>query len=108
MRSKKPQRNDIVLIDVGFGKTPIIHRIIACPDDTIRIRNRIVTVNGERIDFSTSDTFESKTVVVPNEAYYHKGDNPNSYLGIVSSNQILGKIVYVSGGPKKTKDEQKQ
>ena len=37
--SNPPQRNDIVLFRVEFGSTPLIHRIIACSYDTIRIDN---------------------------------------------------------------------
>lgn len=106
--SKEPQRSDIALIKVDFTAIPVVHRIIARENDIIRIGNRAITVNGKRIDFSTVDTFEPKTVVVPKDAYYHKGDNSNSYMGIVSADQILGKIIYVSGGPKNPEDGQKQ
>ena len=101
-RSKEPQRNDVVLFRTDLSSTvPLIHRIIACQNDIVRITDGAVTINEERIDFNTLDTFESKTIVVPIGAYYQKGDNPNSYLGIVYPNQILGKIIYIAGdGPK--------
>ncbi len=97
-RSKEPQRNDIVLIRVNFGTTPLIHRIIACPNDTIRIRNGMMTVNGEKIEFNALDSAKPETITLPKGTYYHKGDNPNSYYDMIHSEQILGKLIYASGG----------
>ena len=97
-RKKKPQRNDIALIRVGFDTIPVIHRIIACPNDTIIIRDGVVQVNGEIIKFNALDTLKPETIVLPKDTYYHKGDNPNSYFDIISSHQILGKAIYISGG----------
>ena len=97
-RSKEPQINDIVLYRTSFSTVPLVHRIIARQNDIVRIKAGAVTVNEERIDFNTLDTFESKTLVIPIGAYYQKGDNPNSYHGIVYLNQILGKIIYIAGG----------
>lgn len=97
-RSRKPQRNDIVLIKLDFGTIPAAHRILACPNDTVRIKDRIVTVNGKRMEFSAIYPAKPETIVLPKGAYFHKGDNPNSYYDIVYSDQILGKLIYVLGG----------
>lgn len=97
-RKKKPQRDDIALIRLNFGTIPAIHRIIACPNDTIKIRDGVLTVNGEKIKFNVLDTVKPKTIVLPKDTYYHKGDNPNSYFDVVDSRQILGKVIYILGG----------
>jgi signal peptidase I len=97
-RKKKPQKNDIALIRIDFDTIPVIHRIIACPNDTIIIRDGVVQVNGEIIKFNALDTVKPETIVLPKDTYYHKGDNPNSYFDVISSRQILGKAIYISGG----------
>ena len=97
-RKKKPQRDDIALIELDFGTIPAIHRIIACPNDKIKSRDGILTVNGEKIKFNALDTVKLETIVLPKDTYYHKGDNPNSYFDVTYSHQILGKAIYILGG----------
>ena len=97
-RSKQPQRRDVALIKINIGTTPMVHRILACQNDVVKIKGGKVTVNDEKIEFDTLDTLETEIIIVPNGAYYHKGDNPNSYHGLIYRDQILGKIIYISGG----------
>ncbi len=100
-RKKEPQRNDIALIRINFSTIPVVHRIIACPNDTIKIINGVVTVNGEKIEFNVLDASKSETIVLPKDTYFHKGDNSNSYYDIAYSNQILGKVIFILGGKPK-------
>jgi len=100
-RSNKPQRNDIALIKLDSLTTPVIHRIIACPNDMVKIENSAVIVNGSDIEFNTLYGASPETIVLKKDMYYHKGDNPNSYFDIISSDQILGKAVCIIGGKPK-------
>jgi signal peptidase I len=100
-RSKQPQRNDIVLFKVDSSIVPLIHRIIACSNDTVTIKDRTVTVNGEKIEFDALNTAMPGTVTLSKGQYYHKGDNPNSYSDVIYSDQILGKLIYTLGGKPK-------
>jgi signal peptidase I len=100
-RFKRPQRGDIALIRLGSTTVPMVHRIIACENDAVKISKNKITVNGQRPDFAAVDGFDSVDTVVPKGSYYHKGDNANSYYGVVRAERILGKIIYVAGGENK-------
>lgn len=97
-RSTGPRIGDIALIMPNFGSMPMVHRIIAKENDTVKIENGVVTMNGQKTAFCSLDNAEPETIVVPQGAFYHKGDNPNSFHGIVYADQILGKVIYISGG----------
>jgi signal peptidase I len=100
--SKQPQKNDLVLMELNFGSIPAIHRIIACPNDVVRIENGVVSVNKKESMFNSIDSTKPKTVILSEDTYYQKGDSPNAYFDIVHSDQILGKAIYVFGGKQKT------
>lgn len=107
----EPQRGDIVVFRFPEDEDKdFIKRIIGLPADRIEIRNKVVWVNGERVDDSAytqrvdpgiiegavnpRDNFGP--VTVPDRSYFVMGDNRDQSLdgrfwGYVSADKIKGK-----------------
>lgn len=108
-----PQNNDIVICeyDSGIDDELFIKRVIACPGDEIDIHYSEeencyrVNVNGNELDedyilepmLSSGDW--QYPLTLSNDEYFVMGDNRNisadsrdSYIGIFSKDEILGKV----------------
>ncbi len=120
---KKPQRYDIIVFRYPEDpKTDYIKRVIGTPGDKIEIRDKVVFVNGKKIEdvaaHFTDDTIipsEMKQarifkggpnkdnfgpILVPEGKWFVMGDNrDNSYdsrfWGFVDENKILGKAMII-------------
>ncbi len=114
-----PQRGDIIVFPFPEDESKeFIKRIIGLPGDTIQIRNKVVLVNGVRLDdkaftqhidpgfieghINPRDNFGP--VTVPEGAYFVMGDNRDQSLdsrfwGFVRVEKISGKavLIYWSG-----------
>lgn len=110
-----PQRGDIIVFRYPEDeKKDFIKRIIGLPGDTIAIRNKVVFVNGRRLNeeaytqhvdpnildglISPRDNFGP--VTVPQESYFVMGDNRDQSLdsrfwGFVKFHKIKGKAFLI-------------
>ena len=112
-----PKKNDVIVF--RYPKEPdkdFIKRVIATPGDTIEIKDKIIFVNGKRIDdkwgyysdqsiapasISPRDNFGP--LKVPKDSYFVMGDNRDRSLdsrfwGIVPKDLLVGRalILYFS------------
>lgn len=106
----EPEVSDIVIVDsVNLGK-PIVKRIIAKGGDTIDIdfEEGIVTVNGQVLqeDYileltKRDEDGQTYPLTIPEGYYFVMGDNRmnsldsrSSAVGLVSEDEIMGKVVF--------------
>lgn len=106
-----PKYGDIVVIKTeAFGDTPIVKRVIAVQGETIDIdfNTGAVSINGKAIveNYINELTRERENfegpITVPPGYVFVMGDNRNastdsrsSYVGLVDTRQILGKVLFV-------------
>lgn len=106
-----PKYGDIVVIKTeAFGDTPIVKRVIAVQGETIDIdfNTGAVSIDGKVIEeeYINEPTRERENfegpVTVPPGYIFVLGDNRNastdsrsSYVGLVDTRQILGKVLFV-------------
>lgn len=100
-----PNFLDIVAIkSKNENNPPIIKRIIAVPNDKLEIKNSQVFVNGHPISepYIKEKMFNNTNInmIIPQNNYFVMGDNRNnsidsrdSSIGLISSDEILGKAV---------------
>lgn len=99
-----PKFLDIIAIkSKNKNNPPIIKRIIASPNDKLEIKNSKVFVNG----CALSEPYIKETmhnsnisIILPKDNYFVMGDNRNNSIdsrdfsiGLISSDEILGKAV---------------
>lgn len=102
---KEPQREEIVVIRHPAETTLDVKRIVALPNESIRIRNGSVYVNGERLKeaYLPSDVLTSPfglgsdEYLINDEHYFVLGDNrrdshDSRFFGAVSKEDILGRV----------------
>lgn len=102
------ERFDIVLAEVKMANSDIeqiaIKRVIGLPNDSIKIENGTVYVNGneiEKYNFPTEDGgLFSETITLKDNEYFLVGDNrQNSYdsrfYGGITKDKIQGKVEYI-------------
>lgn len=102
------ERFDIVLAEVKMANSDIeqiaIKRVIGLPNDSIKIENGTIYVNGneiEKYNFPTEDGgLFSETVTLKDDEYFLVGDNrQNSYdsrfYGGITKDKIQGKVEYI-------------
>ncbi|MDE7169163.1 MAG: signal peptidase I [Mucispirillum sp.] len=114
-----PKHDDIVVFEYPVEPNKdYIKRVIGVPGDEIRIENKIVYRNGEKlepayikyengIDGANDPHDNVETFVVPEDCYFMMGDNRDNsfdsrYWGFVKRDAIVGKalIIYWSWGDK--------
>ena len=102
------ERFDIVLAKVKMANSDIeqiaIKRVIGLPNDSVKIENGTIYVNGneiEKYNYYTEDGgLFSETVTLKDNEYFLVGDNrQNSYdsrfYGGVNKDKIQGKVEYI-------------
>lgn len=106
-----PKRSDIVVCDEtgiedhdSYGiNAPVVKRIIALGDDTVKIENGIIYVNGEILDESEYiNVLPEQTmaeITVPKGKIFVMGDNRRSScdseeFGCVDEDAIIGRVVF--------------
>lgn len=101
------ERFDVVICDTGRTgmESKIIKRIIALPGETIQIREGCVFINGEKLEDAITTKMDyagiaENEIVLSANQYFLLGDNRNGsvdsrfeQLGVVSENQILGRVM---------------
>ncbi|HTD68229.1 MAG TPA: signal peptidase I [Candidatus Limnocylindria bacterium] len=95
--SEKPQRGDVIGLRAPDGDV-LIKRIIGMPGEHLSFDGGVVAINGLRLDepYARSRIAWSNAPVAlgPND-YYVMGDNRAiSVLGPISSDRIIGKVVF--------------
>jgi signal peptidase I len=117
----EPARGDLVIFRAAEGdERPILARIVATPHNELEVKNGIITVNGRR---ATAQPMESNIAEhtdeyshlitlergggpdiesnrIPERQYFVLGDNrgdsrDSRYIGPISRDSILGKVVVV-------------
>ncbi len=51
-----PQRGDIVIFNSKVSKQRLVKRVIGIPGDSVAMHNNMLTVNGQRLDYSMVET----------------------------------------------------
>ena len=89
----------------GLGESYYVKRIIALPNDHIKIRNGNVYLNGEElvedyIPYQLTNSRQPIDMVIPEGYVFVMGDNRDNSIdsrfesmGLISTDDILGKVV---------------
>ncbi len=107
--SGSPQTGDVVvfrteLTDEEGNDKNLIKRVIACPGDTVEIRDGYVYLNGDLLDepylMEQGVSGKMDAMTVPEGMYFCCGDNRavsndsrGSQVGLVAEDDIIGKVV---------------
>ena len=108
---RDPARGDIVVFRFPMDeKRDFIKRVIGLPGDTVEIRNKVVYVNGKRLEdpyvvhrdqnIIPGERDNFGPVTVPEGSYFVMGDNRDGsfdsrFWGFVKREQILGKALVI-------------
>lgn len=104
-RFKNLKRYDVVIVQIDNTemKEKIIKRVVGLPMETVQIVDGYVFINGIRLEDDVVDIkmeyagIASDEIVLAGNEYFLLGDNRNEsndsrYLGVVSQEQILGRV----------------
>lgn len=102
-RISKPKRGEVIVFEAPIGrKADFIKRIIALPQDKIKIENGDVFVNGEKLEEKniTSKTEGNLETILPSDEYFVLGDNRSSSsdsrsFGPIKKDSVKGKVLFV-------------
>ncbi len=98
------KQNDIVVIKKN--KNVIIKRLIGLPNDSI-VLDEYVYINGNKYDDEVIENYGDmpREIELKYNEYYVLGDNKNNSIdsrfneiGIISRDEIVGKIILINGG----------
>ena len=114
----EPRRGDVVVFRFPGASDPLIKRVIGLPGETIALRDKMVYINGKKLDdpwgrhadlrtlppgVSSRDYFGP--VTVPRNQYFVMGDNRDQSYdsrlwnggrgGFVPRRDILGRAVFI-------------
>jgi signal peptidase I len=96
------EQSDIVLVEEnGFN---IIKRVVAMPNDTVKIENGEVFINGEKLveEYTKGISFDVEEFTIPENHYFIVGDNRtlgesldsrDSSIGPINKEQIVGNAI---------------
>ena len=117
LRLGKPERGDVVVFRYPVDRTKdFIKRVIAKEGDVVEIKDKVVYINGNRVDYPQAVYAEPSIipgflnqrdntgpVTVPRDSYFVMGDNRDRSLdsrfwGFVSYDDLVGRalILYFS------------
>ena len=117
LRLGKPERGDVIVFRYPVDRTKdFIKRVIAKEGDVVEIKDKVVYINGIRVDYPQAVYAESSVipgflnqrdntgpVTVPKDSYFVMGDNRDRSLdsrfwGFVQYDDLVGKalILYFS------------
>jgi signal peptidase I len=112
-----PERGDVIVFRYPVDRTKdFIKRVVAKEGDTVEIKDKVVYVNGNRIDYPQAQYLEPTIIpgffsqrdntgplTVPKDSYFVMGDNRDRSLdsrfwGFVTYDDLVGKalIIYFS------------
>lgn len=107
--TKTFEDGDVIVFYSSNVHSICIKRIIASPNKTIEIKNGLIYVNNIESPFQRPDTHisysgtASDKIQMSNEQYFVIGDNYEhstdsrySEIGIISRNNIIGKVIFPS------------
>ena len=95
----RPQRGDIVVIDVADSELPLIKRVVGLPGETVEIRDSQVLIDGRVLVepyLPVMNQADYGPVQVPPETLFVMGDNrldsrDSRVFGPVAIEQVLGR-----------------
>ncbi|MDY6834384.1 MAG: signal peptidase I [Chloroflexota bacterium] len=93
----EPERGDVVVFNTKRIDSPIIHRIVGLPGETIELRNGELYVNKKRVkeDYLLGNSITIPPKTLPNDRYFVIGDNRSvSTWDVISRNDIMGKACF--------------
>ncbi len=117
LRLGKPERGDVIVFRYPVDRTKdFIKRVIAKEGDTVEVKDKVVFVNGNKVDYPQAVYAEPSIIpgffsqrdntgplTVPKDSYFVMGDNRDRSLdsrfwGFVSYDDLVGKalIIYFS------------
>lgn len=105
-RLSKPERNDIVIVDLPDEGKHLIKRCVGMPGDTIQIKEGKVFVNGVELeeDYLSKENktcdggLANEPILLGEDEYFVLGDNrsvskDSRYFGAVKKEQIIGVVM---------------
>lgn len=108
---REVKRGDVIVFKYPRSpETPYVKRVIGLPNETIMIRKREITINGQRIDDSHAHYVDPQPdnhyrdnygpVTIPPDSYFLMGDNRDNsadsrYWGFVPKGHIIGRPLIV-------------
>jgi len=119
----EPERGDIIIFRYPEDRTKdFVKRVIAKAGDVVEIKDKIVYVNGQRVDIPAAHFTDSRVipgfllprdnfgpVTVPKDSYFVMGDNRDNsadsrFWGFLRKEDLVGKaeIIYFSRDAKAT------
>lgn len=110
LKNSKIENSDIVILkDMTSGKT-LIKRVIAIPNDKVKIEKELITLNGQPLEEpylinypqNVDINLLEQEFIIPEDSYFVLGDNrlnskDSRQLGLIKKNDILGKVVTTFG-----------
>lgn len=103
-RFDKPGRGDVIVFVAPYPKkVDFIKRVIGLPNDSIRIKDGVIFINGDKLSekYETQSTLGNIDIKLGNDQYYVLGDNRNSSsdsrsFGAIEKKSIKGRawLVY--------------
>jgi len=94
----RPERGDVVVLQLKEEGGLLIKRIIGLPGENLSIRQGHIEINGRRLVDEYADVqipWESTTVSLGRDEFFFIGDNrANSIYGVARQNQIVGKVLF--------------
>lgn len=87
----KPERGDVIVFQAPVGnKVDFIKRIIGLPGDTVRVENRNVYINGNKLEenYISGETQGKEVITLQDNEYFVLGDN----RGASSDSRVFGPI----------------
>ena len=102
-----PNRGDIIVFRLPGDETQdLIKRVIGLPGDTIKIKDGIVTINGQKLEepYIAQSPLYFGEWVIPNGSLFVLGDNRNDsrdshQWGLLPLQNVIGKSVLIYWPP---------
>jgi signal peptidase I len=119
----EPERGDIIIFRYPEDRSKdFVKRVIAKKGDVVEIKDKVVYVNGERVDIAAAHFIDSRMIpgfisprdnfgpaTVPKDSYFVMGDNRDNsadsrFWGFLKKEDLVGKaeIIYFSRDSKAT------
>ncbi|MFN2283655.1 MAG: signal peptidase I [Anaerolineae bacterium] len=96
---RRPERAEIVVIDMGEDEIPLIKRVIGLPGETLEIKDNRVLIDGQVLSepyLAEAYQRDYGPVTIPKDAVFVMGDNRNNsrdsrMIGTITLDRIVSR-----------------